>query len=237
MSLWHRLLGKPEPHTQQRTTSAGSAGVRPGSDYRADPFIASCLAVEYRELNDGRWFSHFKALPQIDSLQRSGKKQEALSLCRRGLEQHPDSFLFYLRAADLYDDLGDPHEAERALKEGLAKSLSKCSLACALADRGFKRGNHRDAILWWIQAGVLQLESKVMVDKMPFLNLAYVCQPIGFSDAERWLLGMADRASSEGPVRFNAEGAELRHRVARAAMAAGDDAAQYAIRAFHERYK
>ena len=137
----------------------------------------------------------------------------------------------------MYNDIGKPEDAEHILKQGLQKSLSKCSLCGALANRAFKRGDHRGAILWWIRAGVLQLESKIMVDKMPFLNLAYVCQPIGIKDAERWLLQMADRASNEGPVRFNAEGAELRHRVARNAMDAGDDAAQYAIQAFYERYK
>ena len=143
----------------------------------------------------------------------------------------------YDRAADLCDEFKRPEEAEQILKEGLLKSLSKCSIAVALADRAFAKGNYRDAIRWWITAGVLQLESKIMVDKMPFLNLAYVCQPIGIKDAESWLLAMADRASNEGPIRFNAEGAALRHQVARAAMAAGDDAAQHAIVAFHERYK
>lgn len=84
---------------------------------------------------------------------------------------------------------------------------------------------------------MLQLESKIMVDKMPFLNLAYVCQPMGFSDAERWFFQMADRASNEGPIRLNSQGAVLRHCVAQSATAAGDTAAQYAIQAFYKHYK
>lgn len=218
--------------TQPKSSGQGAA-----SDYQSDPFIATCLEVEYQERKDDRWFSHFKELPQIDALRKDGRKEEALSLCRKGLEQYSDSFLFYIRAADLCDELKRPEQAEQLLREGLSQSLSKCSIAGALADRAFAKGTHRDAIRWWITAGVLQLESKIMVDAMPFLNLAYVCQPIGIGDAERWLLAMADRSSSQGPIRFNAEGADLRHQVARSAMAAGDDAAQHAIVAFHERYK
>lgn len=237
MSLWKRLFGTPRAAAPQSTVATSLAERRASSEYKHDPFIASCLDVNHRELNDDRWFSHFKELPQIDALRKSGKTQEALSLCRKGLERYPDSFLFYKRAADLWNELNKPDEAEQLLKEGLSRSLSKCSIAGALADRAFAKGDYRDAIRWWITAGVLQLESKIMVDKMPFLNLAYVCQPLGIKDTEHWLLGMADRASSQGPIRFNSEGAELRHRVARAAMAAGDDAAQHAIIAFHEKYK
>jgi hypothetical protein len=221
----------------QSTSAALSGGEPAPADYKRDPFIARCLDVPDREVQDDRWFSHFKELPEIDALRKSGKAQEALALCRTGLAQYPDSFLFYKRGADLCDDLGQPDEAERLLVEGLSKSLSKCSIAAALADRASAKGNHRDAIRWWITGGVLQLDAKLMVDKMPFLNLAYVCQPIGIKDTELWLFEMADRASTQGPIRFNAEGAELRHRVARAAMAAGDDAAQHAIVAFHDKYK
>lgn len=220
-----------------RVASEASPGRRAPADDERDRFIASCLDVPYREMQEDRWFSHFKELPEIDALRKSGKPQEALSLCRKGLEQHPDSFLFYKRGADLCEELGQPDEAERLLVEGLSKSLSKCSIAGALADRAFANLNNRDAIRWWIVGGVLQLDAKIMVDKMPFLNLAYVCQPIGITETERWLFEMADRASSQGPVRFNAEGAELRHWVARTAMAAGDDAAQHAIVAFHDKYK
>lgn len=236
MSIWKKLFGSGGGTAPERTRPVPS-GQGAASDYRSDPFIAACLDVNYQERDDDRWFSHFKELPQIDTLRKSGQKQEALSLCRKGLQQYPDSFLFYVRAADLLDGLGKADEADQLLKEGLSKSLSKCSIARVLADRAFEKNDYRNAIRWWITAGVLQLESKIMVDKMPFLNLAYVCQPIGIKDTETWLLAMADRASNEGPVRFNAEGAELRHQVARAAMAAGDDAAQHAIIAFHERYK
>jgi hypothetical protein len=236
MSVWKKLFGRGGGSTPKRATPA-SSGQGAASDYRSDPFIATCLDVDYRECDDDRWFSHFKELPQIDALRKNSKREEALSLCLKGLDQYPDSFLFYDRAADLYDDLDRPVEAERVLKEGLSKSLSKCSIAGALADRAFAKKDYRNAIRWWITGGVLQLKSRIMVDKVPFLNLAYVCQPIGAKDTETWLLAMADRASNEGPVRFNAEGAELRHQVARAAVAAGDDAAQHAIIAFHARYK
>lgn len=229
MSIWKKLFGI------RGTTSTTGQGV--DTDYGTDSFIATCLDVKYQERNDDRWFSQFRELPKIDSLRNSGKKKEALSLCQKGLKKFPDSFLFYLRAADLCDELNRSDEAEQVLKEGLSKSLSKCSIAGKLADRAFAKQNYRDAIRWWIMAGVLQLESKIMVDKMPFLNLAYVCQPIGIKDTESWLFAMADRASNEGSVRFNGEGAQLRHQLARAAMAAGDDSAQQAIVAFHERYE
>lgn len=233
-----RVQASEKQSVAAQSTSAARSGSEPApADYKRDPFIARCLDVPYREMQDDRWFSHFKELPEIDALRKSGKAQEALALCRKGLEQYPDSFLFYKRGADLTDELGQPDETERLLVEGLSKSLSKCSITVALADRASANGNHRDAIRWWITGGVLQLDAKLMVDKMPFLNLAYVCQPIGIKDTERWLFEMADRASTQGPIRFNAEGAELRHRVARAAMAAGDDAAQHAIVAFHDKYK
>lgn len=220
----------------KETASVSSGQTEESADYRTDPFIATCLDFDYRELDDDRWFSHFEELPKIDSLRKSGKIRDALSICLKGLERYPDSFLFYDRAADLYDQLNQPDEAEKTLKVGLSKSLSKCSIAGAIADRAFAKKDYRNAIRWWITASVLQLESKIMVDKMPFLNLAYVCQPFGIKDTERWLLAVADRASDEGPVRFNAEGAELRHQIARAAMAAGDDVVQHAIIAFHDRY-
>lgn len=207
------------------------------ADYQADPFIPSCLDFEYQEFNDDRWFSHFEELPQIDSLRKNDKKQEALALCLEGLERNPDSFLFYERAAGLYDELSQPDEAERILKEGLEKSLSKCSIAAMLADRALEQQNYSDAIRWWITAGAMQLESNIIVDHMPFLNLAYVCQSLGISVTELWLFEMADRASSQGPIRFNAEGAELRHQAAKAIMTAGDDAVQAAFSAFHDRYK
>lgn len=236
MNFWSRLLGKGKSAKYlERSQTQGAKSSNSG--YRDDPFIASCLEVNYRELEDERWFSHFKELPEIDNLRKLGKKQEALALCLRSLENFSDSFLFYERAADLFDDMGKSDDAERILKDGLSKSLSKCSLAVALADRAFARGDYRGAILWWIRAGILQLESKIMVDKMPFLNLAYICKPIGFKSESEWFLEMADRASNEGPIRFNAEGAKLRHRVAQRAIAAGDDAALFAIQAFHERYK
>lgn len=237
---WDANCIDPNDHEsgfERPTTSVSLEQTQKSEDYRTDPFIATCLDFEYREVDDDRWFSHFEELPQIDSLRKNGKREDALSLCLKGLERYPDSFLFYNRAAELYDQLDQPDEAEKILKVGLSKSLSKCSIAGAIADLAFGKNDYRNAIRWWITAGVLQLESKIMVDKMPFLNLAYVCQPIGIEDTEHWLLSMADRASSEGPIRFNAEGAELRHQVARAAMAAGDDAAQHAIVAFYERYR
>ena len=206
------------------------------SDYKQDPFIRTCLEVPYEEWEDNRWASHFEELAEIDSLRRNGKEEDALSLCLKGLQGHPDSFLFYLRAADLYDGLRREDDAERILQEGLKLSLSKCGLCAKLADRALKRRDYRSAVQWWIRAGVLQLASKILVDMKPFLNLAYVCQPIGLIEVEQWLLSLADRASRQGPVRFNAEGADLRHQVARGLMAAGDDAAQYAVQAFYEQF-
>jgi tetratricopeptide (TPR) repeat protein len=234
------LLAQIESNSATPQSTPASDEQVSSSDYRRDPFIASCLDIAYRELPDPRLFSHFKEIPQIDSLRNSGKTQEALSLCQRGIEKYSDSFLFYGRAAALCDRLNKPEEAERILMEGLSKSLSKCRIAGAIADRAFAKGNYRDAIRWWIAASVLQLESKIMVYDTPFLNLAYVCQPIGIKETSRWLLDMADRASHAaygGPVRFNAEAAELRYQVARSFVAAKDNVAQYAIVAFHERYK
>jgi ankyrin repeat protein len=207
------------------------------SNYLTDPFIATCLDPKYREISDERWFSHFEELPEIDSLKKRGEHQNALMLCQKGLEKYPDSFLFYERAAVLYDELGKPDEAERILKEGLLKSLSKCSIAVALADRELEKNNYRNVIRWWITAGVMQLESNVMVEKMPYLNLAYVCQSLGLSEVENWLFNIADTASNEGPIRFNTQGAELRHQVGRAILSTRDDAAQHAIVAFHDRYR
>lgn len=204
---------------------------------RPTTFVEVCLDVQYHEYDDKRWFSHFKELPEIDGLSRSGKKEEALILCCRGLELYPDSFLFYDRVADLYDDLKRPEEAEQILMIGLSKSLSKCTLAGSIAERAFRKGKYRETIRWWIAGGILQLDSKIMVDRMPFLNLAYVCQAFGVTDTQGWLLEMADRASNQGPTRFDTVGAELRYRLARAAIAAGDDVVVHAIRAYHARYK
>lgn len=206
------------------------------TDFENDAFITSCFAVSYKEEEDDRWFSHFKELPEIDKLRHSDNPKEALSLCLKGLQNYPDSFLFYIRAADIYDDLGQSSNAEQVLHEGLEKSLSKCSLCTKLANRAFERKEYRTAIRWWIRAGLLQLESDIGVDPMPFLNLAYICQPFGFKEAEIWLLKLADRSSSQGSIRYNADGAELRHEAARELMRAGDDATQYAIQAFYERY-
>lgn len=228
MKCGERMVFGLSPKPMRRTAMT--------KNFENDPFVTSCFTVSYKEEEDDRWFSHFKELREIDRLRRGGNPKGALPLCLKGLQSYPDSFLFYLRAADIYDDLGQSSNAEQILHEGLEKSLSKCSLCTKLADRAFEKKEYRTAIQWWIRAGLLQLESDSGVDPKPFLNLAYVCQPIGFKEAETWFLKLADRSSSQGSIRYNADGAELRHEVARELMRAGDDAAQYAIQAFYERY-
>ncbi|MBN2890971.1 MAG: hypothetical protein JXL97_03815 [Bacteroidales bacterium] len=174
-------------------------------------FIELCLENKYQELNDNRWFSHFKELPEIDNLKKNGQSQAALKLCLKSLETYSDSFLFYGRAADLYDAINQPKEAIKILKVGLSKSLSKCSLAKHVAERAFKRNDYREAILWWIQSCVMQMESKIMVEYLPFLNLAYICQPLGLKNEEKWFLSKADNISNQGPIRFDSTGTKLRH--------------------------
>lgn len=105
-------------------------------DFTDDSFVASCLDVRFKESPDDRWFSHFKELPEIDSLNRTGRDRDALELCKEGQKRYPDSFHFYMCAARLHDALNEPVEAERLLLEGLEKSLSKCSIT-QLADRAF----------------------------------------------------------------------------------------------------
>ena len=142
------------------TRNVVSANVSNDIDYLGDSFVEKCLKVKYRELDDDRWFSHFEELPEIDRLIDDGKKEEALSLILKGLNSYPDSFLFYNRAAKLYDELGKTNEAEQILKEGLLKSRSKCNIADAIADRALKVHENRKAIYWWIQGGAMQIESK-----------------------------------------------------------------------------
>ncbi len=236
MNIWKKFFGKKNEsrnlinsHSQQKTKSK--------SYVQGESFAEACLKLNYQELDDKRWFSHFKELPEIDKLRKEGKTQKALSLCLKGLESYPDSFLFYGRAADIYDDLGKTKEAEDILMEGLTKSLSKCSLSRALGDRAFSEGNYRKAIYWWIQSGVMQLESRIMVDMMPFLKLAYICHPLRLVKAEKFLLQMADIASNEGPIRFTAEGAELLHQIGRSLMESGDTEALTAIQQFYHKYR
>ncbi len=201
-----------------------------------DNFIEKSLENKYQELEDNRWFSHFKELPEIDRLKKIGDNKAALELCLQSLETHSDSFLFYSRASVLYDNIDKPQDAIKILKAGLLKSLSKCSLAQDIADKAFKRNNYRDAIFWWIQAGVIQIESKILVEYIPFLNLAYLCQPIGFEKEEKWFFSMADRISTQGPIRFNSDGVNLRHKLIQQATGSNDSVVLDAIKEFYNRY-
>ena len=103
-----------------------------------DIFIEKSLENKYQELEDNRWFPHFKELPEIDRLKNSGDNKAALELCLESLETHSDSFLFYSRASVLYDNIDQPQDAIKILKAGLLKSLSKCGLAQDIAERAFK---------------------------------------------------------------------------------------------------
>jgi len=233
MGFWSKFFGKNSPGNHEQTVE--DSLLTNGTNLDESNYVSACLNTKYEEMVDNRWFSDFPELNTIDRMTREGKSKFALPLCLKALEQYPDSFLFYGRAADIYDNLGEPQKAEEILKTGLLKSLSKCSLARRLAERSFRKNDYRDAIKWWIIAGKMQLESAIMVDKMPFLNLAYICQEYGMQGEEEWLFQMADKASNEGSVRLNAKGVELLHALAKAALAAGDEEVRMTILELHRR--
>lgn len=210
--------------------------VKESSLGNSDSFIELCLENKYQELEDNRWFSHFKELPKIDQLKNSGDSQAALKLCLKSLKTYNDSFLFYARAADLYDNLNQPKEAIDILKVGLTESLSKCSIAKHLAERAFKNDDYREAIRWWIQSCVMQLESGILVEYLPFLNISYLCQPIGLKKEETWFLSKADSISSQGPIRFDSTGTKLRHNLILSAKNNDDSEVIDVIKEFFKRF-
>jgi tetratricopeptide (TPR) repeat protein len=237
VSFWRRLLGLRARGRRRRPPPPARTIVSTATDRDASDFIAECFDLPFEEEEDDRLFANFKELPRIDALRGRGRRREALMLCRQGIRRHPDSFLFYQRAADIYDDLGKPARAERMLRKGLERSRSRCSLCCRLGDRALQRKEYRTAVLWWIRGAALQVVAGRYVDMEPFLNLAYVCRAMEMHDEEKWLLELADRASCQGPVRYDEAGVELRFRAARRLRSARDDAIPRAIRLLRERYR
>ena len=236
MGFFKKLFRKVE-EKNQTSSIKGTSGISvPEQPKKTDDYIESCFENKWKEQADNRWFSHFEELPEIDRLKKSGDLEAAIKLCMDGLKKYPDSFLFYGRAADIYDSLNQKENAIKILKEGLTKSLSKCSIAKNLAERAFKSNDYREAILWWIRAGVMQLESGIMVEYQPFLNLAYICQPIHLQKEEQWFLSLADRASSQGPIRFDQNGANLRHNLIQKALNEEDNEVVDSIKEFYNRY-
>ena len=196
--------------------------------------VASCIEPKFTEQPDNRWFSDFPELREIDNAREAGRLSEALERCNRGLESHPDSFLFYGRAAQVYDAMGDAAGAERVLLAGIDKSLSKCSLCGHLAEQARKQSRHADAVAWWLRGCSAQLRANLLADNKPFMNLAYVCRPLGLGAAADWLLGLADRISRTGPIRLDAVGTRERGEVA---AALGNGPAHRAVLAFVDRYQ
>lgn len=206
---------------------------------KAEDFIRSCFfwGISGEEIKDNRSSSDFKEIEEIDSLHKESQSQEALSLCLKSMKHHEDSFLFYLRAAKIYDVLKRHDDAEGTLQIGFKISLSKCSIAAAIGDRASINMEYRRAIRWWIRGCVLQLNSKILIEPMPFLKLAYACQPFGLIETTQLFFRLADRASNLGPIRLNPDAAGMCHQLVQNAMAAGDDAILKAITEFNRRYK
>ena len=206
------------------------------SNKRNESFIQSCLENKYQELEDNRWFSDFEELPKIDQYKNNGEYRKALDICLKGLKTHYDSFLFYGRAADLYDLLNKPQEAIKILNIGLEKSLCKSSIAKYIADRAFRRNDYREAIFWWIQAVVMQFESNLLVEYVPFLNLAYLCKATKWKEEEEWCFSMVDKISPQGPIRFDSIGAKLRYDLILKAKKNGDNDVLDSIKLLFKKY-
>lgn len=206
MSFWKRLFGKTE---QPPATG----------DPELEAFVAECFDYTYKSVPDSRTASDFPEWVEIDRLTEDGNYEAALKIIDDCLSRHPDSYVIHVRRGIVYKQMGNRTEEVRAYKEALEKSSRKYYACDSLAQLAFEDGNDHDAVLWWVRACDMQLQTQELRHALSFVCLAYVSSGIGF-DAKgvEWLWSCVDRTPS--PIDLTAEAAAKHMAVGRRAFEA-----------------
>jgi tetratricopeptide (TPR) repeat protein len=191
MDFLKRLFGKGTPPLASH-------------DAASDQFAAECFDYEYRSVPDSRTADDFPEWVEIDRLTRDGQYEAALAIIDHSLSRHPDSYVIHSRKGLTYKLMGNRGEELRACNDALERSSRKYYACDSLGQLAFEEGNDRDAVLWWVRACDMQLQTRELRYARSFACLAYISTGIGF-DAEgvAWLWSCVERTPS--PIDFTAE--------------------------------
>jgi hypothetical protein len=176
-------------------------------------YVDSCFQFEFEELDEPRIWHTIDDLKDIPRLAESGKADKALALAEASLHQYSDYDFLYVWIGRLKAELEYSGEPQKTYFEGLQRCRSKASLCDSMAMVEFNANNLSNAVMWWIKSCAIQLGGGRARNGFSFLNLAYIAAGLGLAECHYALLKQADRIDSR-QVRFDAEGANQRYRLA-----------------------
>ena len=195
-----------------------------------DDFASACFETGLTEEHDPRQARDFDELTDIDSAVDRNDMETALALAEAAMAEHPDSFLFPCRIADIRTRIGDDDGAAQVLIAALRACKSKANIAEQMGQLAWKKGRVLGALTFWIQSAHMQLSSGRPVHYVPFLKLSYVASGLSLEDEREYLKYKSDKISSLGPIDLDENAADELKRVASLMAEADRDSVTAALK-------
>jgi hypothetical protein len=160
-------------------------------------YVDRCFQIDFYEFDDPRDWSEIPEAKKFIDAERSGINTNDLLLLLDNIRtKYPDFHFSYAWIIKIYSSMGLDDNASIILKEGLNLSKRKDTICRAMGMAKWKSGDLPEALKWWINCLVLQLNRGAYHDYELFLYLSIIADNFSLYSESSVLKHYANKTGS-----------------------------------------